>query len=85
MEEDAWGLLLAGRWTTTMVSGAGKGAGCCCMSAGRGGGIGMGGESVWGWLVLVTAQGRKMESVEWYREGLVAKEGRPVWWTWCLR
>ena len=68
MEEDAWGLLLAGRWTTTMVSGAGKGAGCCCMSAGRGGGIGMGGESVWGWLVLVTAQGRKMESVEWYRE-----------------
>jgi len=30
--KDSWGLRLSGRWTATMVSGAGKGTGCCDMS-----------------------------------------------------
>ena len=33
---------------------------------------------------MVTAQWKKMGSVEWHREGLAAEEGRPVWWPWLV-
>ena len=41
--------------------------------------------SVWGRLVAVTVEGRKMESEEWDGEGSVVEEGRRLWRPWCQR